>query len=122
MTTLAVLRSAHSVVSTEATTIGGWLIWTAMKMAPATAAAAPAALVRPAAVTFMTGSWFWLPGGSGDIQDARRRVGEPTSHEDVTGMVISAPAMALGPTGYGRPSSPARLTAARRIVATPCST
>src|SRR6478735_4232562 len=107
MTTLAVLRSAHSVVSTEETTIGGWLIWTVMKMAPATAAAAPAALVRPVAVTFMTGSWFRVPGGSGDIQDARRRVGEATSHEDVTDMMISAPPVPLGSVGYSSSSSPA---------------
>jgi hypothetical protein len=34
-----------------------------MKMAPATAAAAPAAFVRPGVVTFMAGSWSGVPDG-----------------------------------------------------------
>jgi hypothetical protein len=41
------------VVSVVKESKGGWPTWTEMKMAPATAAAAPAALVRPVAVTFM---------------------------------------------------------------------
>ncbi len=44
MTILARSRTTHWVVSVVKLSIGGWLIWTAMKMAPATAAAAPAAL------------------------------------------------------------------------------
>ncbi len=38
MTALAVWRTNQSVVVTEATVMGGWWIWTPMKMAPATAA------------------------------------------------------------------------------------
>ena len=48
--TLAESRDAHSVVAIEAAS-GGWPIWTAMKMAPATALRPPAALVRPVVVT-----------------------------------------------------------------------
>ena len=49
-----------------------------MKMAPAAAAATPAALVRLVVVTVMAGSWVLVPGGvSGDVQDARNRRGEP---------------------------------------------
>ncbi|MCK7470975.1 MAG: hypothetical protein MZU95_09435 [Desulfomicrobium escambiense] len=32
------MRTTHSVVATEATSIGGWLICTAMKISPAAAA------------------------------------------------------------------------------------
>ena len=53
--------------------LGGWSTWTATKMLPATAAATPAALVRPVLVTFMVGSWTVVAGGSGDVQDARKR-------------------------------------------------
>ena len=34
MTTLAMLRTSQSVVVTEATSIGGCWIWTAMKISP----------------------------------------------------------------------------------------
>src|SRR5215207_7137893 len=69
ITILAQLRTTHSVVSVVKDSVGGWLIWTAMKMLPATAAAAPAALVRLLVVTFMTGSFGLAPGGvSGDVQ------------------------------------------------------
>ena len=56
MTTLAVPRTAHSVVATEATSMGGWLIWTPTKMSPAAAAAMPAARVRVVGVMVMSGS------------------------------------------------------------------
>jgi hypothetical protein len=36
--------------------MGGWLIWTAMKRSPATAAEMPAARVRLVVVTVMAGS------------------------------------------------------------------
>src|SRR5437764_15226772 len=63
-----------------------------MKMAPAVAAAAPAALVRPLVVTFISGSWFRVPDRlSGDAQDARRQTGDPTSHDDVTDPVTDPP-------------------------------
>ena len=54
MTTFATLRSTQSALSTDETSMGGWAIWTPMKMAPATAAARPAARVRPAGVMVMT--------------------------------------------------------------------
>ena len=57
ITSFAVLRTSQSVVSTLATSIAGWLIWTAMKIVPATAAAAPAALIRPLLVTFTVSSF-----------------------------------------------------------------
>ena len=57
MATFAELRTTHSVVATEATSMGGWLIWTAMKISPATAALTPAARVRPVVVMVMTDSW-----------------------------------------------------------------
>ena len=62
MTTLAQLRTTHSVVSAEATSIGGWLTWTAMKMAPAATAAAPAARVRAEEVMVMSSSLVVLVG------------------------------------------------------------
>ena len=37
--------------------MGGWLIWTAMKMSPAAAALRPAARVRPLVVIVMADSW-----------------------------------------------------------------
>ena len=46
MTTLAMLRTNQSVVVTEATFMGGCLIWTAMKIRPAIAAQMPAARVK----------------------------------------------------------------------------
>ena len=46
MTALAVQRITHSLVSVRKVSVGGWLIWTAMKMAPAAAAQTPAARVR----------------------------------------------------------------------------
>ena len=49
----AVSRTAISVVTTCATSAGGWLIWTPMKMAPAAAAQRPAVAVRRLAVRFM---------------------------------------------------------------------
>ena len=90
MTILAQLRATHWVVSVVKVSVAGWLIWTAMKMAPATAAAAPAALMRPVAVMFMSGLLVRpVPDRvSGDVVDARSRVGEATSHDDVTGLVI----------------------------------
>src|SRR4051794_2898473 len=92
ITALALLRTAHWVVSAEAATIGGCLIWTAMKMPPATAAATPAARVRLAAVTFMADSLFllWPDGVSGDVRNDRKRHGEVTSPRDVTGLVIGS--------------------------------
>jgi len=40
-------------------------------------------------VMFMTGSLFRAPDRvSGDVVDARSRVGEATSHDDVTDLVI----------------------------------
>ena len=88
MTLLAISRVTHWVVSVVKVSVAGCLIWTAMKMDPATAAAAPAALVRPVAVMVMTAP---APGAgrvSGDVMDARSRGGEATSHDDVTGLVI----------------------------------
>jgi hypothetical protein len=39
----------------------------------------------------MIGSWFRVPDRvSGDVVDVRGRVGEATSHDDVTGLVILA--------------------------------
>src|SRR5438477_358126 len=49
--TFAVSRTAISAVTRCATSAGGWLIWTPMKMAPAAAAHRPAAEVRRAGVT-----------------------------------------------------------------------
>src|SRR4051794_38028948 len=89
ITVLATLRATHSVVSVVKVSVAGWLIWTAMKMDPATAAATAAALVRPVAVMFTTGSWIPVPDEvSGDVVDARSRLGAGTSHDDVTGLVI----------------------------------
>ena len=69
ITVLAQLRATHWVVSVVKESKGGWPIWTVMKMAPATAAAAPAALVRPLVVTFMRCSLVlvarWCRGQSG---------------------------------------------------------
>ncbi len=66
MTTFIELRTTHSVVVTEATSIGGWLIWTAMKSSPAATAARPAARPRVVEVMVMIGSFAgagpgWLP-------------------------------------------------------------
>ena len=71
MTALAELRSTHSAVSTVATSIGGWLIWTAMNSEPATAALMPAARVSPVGVMVMSGSWSWVPGGGAGRQSGR---------------------------------------------------
>src|SRR3954447_15982099 len=96
ITALAQLRATHWVVSVVKESNDGWPIWTTMKMAPATAAAAAAALVRAVAVTFMTGSWCRVPNGVfGDVLDARSRVGEYASHDDVTGFVISLAGVVL---------------------------
>src|SRR5690348_10044306 len=77
-----------------------------MKMAPAAAAATPAALVSPVGVTVMAGSWSSVlaPGGvSGDVIDRRKRPGERTSPSDVTRLVIADPgrsrtSVTTGPT------------------------
>src|SRR5262245_50909095 len=93
ITIFAVSRTAISVVSRCATSAGGCLIWTPMKIDPATAAAAPAALVRPLLVMVMGApgsSWFCVPDRlSGDRRDARRRLGDATSHDDVIGLVTA---------------------------------
>ena len=57
MTAFAVLRTTQSVLATEARSMGGWLIWTAMKISPATAALMPAARVRLVVVMVTTDSW-----------------------------------------------------------------
>ena len=57
MTTLRELRTAHSVVVTEATSMAGWLIWTPMNSSPDRTAATPAARVRVVGVTVMSGSF-----------------------------------------------------------------
>ena len=51
--TFAVSRIGISVVTRCATSAGGWLIWTPMKMAPAAAAQRPAVAVRRLVVMFM---------------------------------------------------------------------
>jgi hypothetical protein len=55
MTTLAMLRTTQSVVVTDVTSMGGWLIWTAMNSSPAIAAEMPAARARLRVVMVMTG-------------------------------------------------------------------
>ena len=55
ITTLAVLRRTQPVVRAEAPTMGGWLIWTRTKMAPATAAAMPAVWPSREVVMVMAG-------------------------------------------------------------------
>src|SRR6476469_6103864 len=91
MTVFAVWRTTHSVVVTEETSMGGCLIWTAMKRSPATAAEMPAALVRPVVVTVMAGSLVLGrdPGEmSGHVMDATNRRGDLASPCDVTQLVI----------------------------------
>src|SRR3954465_8344340 len=88
ITDFALQRATHWSVSFVKDSKDGCPIWTAMKMVPATAAAAPAALVRPVAVMFMTAPGRAVPGGSGDSEDVRSRLGERTSHDDVTRLVI----------------------------------
>src|SRR4029079_3514558 len=56
MIILAQLRISGAVVATGATVMGGCLTWTAMKIAPATAALMPASRVRLLVVTVMVGS------------------------------------------------------------------
>jgi hypothetical protein len=115
MTVFALWRTTHSVVVTEETSMAGWLIWTAMKRAPATAAEMPAAWVRPFVVTVMVGSLVLVrePGGmSGHVTDARNRRGDPASPCDVTWWVIRP----LSHTGRTRsPESSARTTRNEKI-------
>src|SRR4051812_50010622 len=55
--TLKQSRMKTSVVVIVVRFSWGWPIWTPMKMAPAAAAATPAARVRLVVVTVMAGSW-----------------------------------------------------------------
>src|SRR5690242_6422908 len=89
MSTLRVSRTAIWVVWIEVASRCGWPIWTAMKIAPAAAAAAPAALVRLLLVTFMVAPGSrWRTRCPADVPDARSRLGEATSQDDVIGLVI----------------------------------
>src|SRR3954451_16687002 len=73
-----------------------------MKMDPATAAAAPAALVSPVAVIVMTTPGSGAGRVSGDGEDARNRIDEATSHDDVTLVVISPVRLCLVVSSRGR--------------------
>ena len=121
MTALALLRTTHSAVSVVNESDGGWPTWTRMKIVPATAAAIPAALVRPLLV--ICHDWLLVrsgPGGARPSTEPRNRRGDPTSPCDVT-RGGDSPGHAVGPRapdpgGYSRPSSVARRrTAARRV-------
>src|SRR5450432_877926 len=72
MTALAVQRSTHSLVSVRKLSVGGCLICTATKMAPAAAAQMAAAWVRLRVVTVMAGSLFPVRAGCpGNVRDGR---------------------------------------------------
>src|SRR3954470_20701071 len=90
ITALALQRTTHSLVSVRKLSMGGWLIWTPMKMAPAAAAQRPAAGGRGWAVMFMSRPLGvrCRAGVSGDERDVRDPHGEATSPRDVTGVVI----------------------------------
>ncbi len=68
--TFALSRIVISVVRRCATSAGGWLIWTPMKMAPAAAAHRPAISVKRRVVVVLTSdSFLSVPGGvSGDVR------------------------------------------------------
>ena len=74
----AVSRIVISVVTRCATSAGGWLIWTPMKMAPAAAAQRPAAAKRRLVVMLMSHSFV------------RCRAGCPAMNGTVRVDVVSA--------------------------------
>src|SRR3954453_16209407 len=86
ITALAVQRTTHSLVSVRKLSKGGWLIWTAMKMAPAAAAAMPAAWVSVRVVTVMAG----LLVGTG-------RAGRPAMSRTVGSGLVTAHHQVMSP-------------------------
>src|SRR3954471_15196045 len=90
--TLKQSRMKTSVVVMVVRFSSGWPIWTPMKIAPAAAAAAPAARVRDEVVTVMA----MLPlegraGGSVMSMTVGSGLSEHTSPGDVTGSAIADP-------------------------------
>ena len=64
------MRIVISLVTRCATSAGGWLIWTPMKMAPAPAAQRPAIAGNRLLVMFTADSFVSVPGGvSGDVDN-----------------------------------------------------
>jgi hypothetical protein len=85
ISTFRELRTASSVVVTEVASTWGWLIWTPMKISPATTAAAPAARVRVVGVMVMSGSLFrWSVAGAAGCPERMARCGDRASPHVVT--------------------------------------
>src|ERR1044072_912168 len=85
MSVLSTLRTAQSVVVTEASSMGGVWISPPMNSRPDTTAAMPAARVRVVGVTVMSGSFRHFAAVPRGISDGRNERGDRTSHDDVTG-------------------------------------
>ena len=102
------LRTNQSVVVTEATVMGGWWIWTPMKMAPATAAQTAAARVRlggGGGHCWAPWSWVWIRVFPALSSNGTKGSGEPTSPGDVIEVVISHRTWSGGSSA---PASPAQ--------------